>query len=231
MYGAKLLSQREGDLPYIEVKFIITNKLPTSTLNNLHLTPSASSDFAHDESETIDKTETLSPRATVEISTHFNVKSSPKQSMRIEYSLQYESGNEPHSQQLIVDIPVATFMLEEAKLDPSGFANMLAERGHEFSHRSSATVVFPIPNDKPVEEVLTHGLEMISRTTRLDIVEMVPGAASLYGKSVQGIEVAGLLKYAITGEEEEQSASMRLELKCTDSDFADAITAKVSSMS
>lgn len=232
MYAVKLLSQQEGDLPLIEVKFVITNRSSVSSLNNLQLEPSESSEFVPDNSESIAKTDCLLPRATVEFAKSLNVKSPPQQSMAISYTLQYDSGTDtPTHERFNLDISVAAFMLEEAKLDPAGFANMLADRGHEFSHRSSASVVLPIPNDKPVEEVLTHGLEMISRTTRLHIVEMVPGAASLYGKSVQGIEIAGLLKYAITGEEEDQSASMHLELKCTDGDFADALAMKVSSMS
>lgn len=229
MYGIKLLTQQEGDIPCIEIKYAITNKSPTSTFNNIKLTPAESVDFERDDSFDSTSIGNLTPHATAETSYRFNVKSAPQQSLAMTFQLQYDA-ELTQEETFDIEITVATFMLENAQLDPSGFANMLASRGHEFGHRSSATVILPIPNDKPVEEVLTQGLEMISRTTRLHVVEMVPGAASLYGKSVQGIEVAGLLKYSITGEEEDQSAAMRLEIKCTDGDFADALSAKVSNM-
>jgi AP-3 complex subunit delta-1 len=230
LYGIKLLTQQEGDVPCIEVKFVVTNKSSTNTIDNIQLIPTEADDFEHDGSESANDIASLTARATSEISYRFNVKCSPRETMAMNYKLQYDSDATQH-EELNVEITVATFILENAQLDPAGFADMLSSRGHEFGHRSSATVILPIPNDKSVEEVLTQGLEMISRTTRLHVVEMVPGAASLYGKSVQGIEVAGLLKYTITGEEEDQSAAMRLELKCTDGDFADALAVKVSNMS
>ncbi|CAO3685225.1 unnamed protein product [Umbelopsis ramanniana] len=231
MYGIKLLTQQEGDIPCIEIKYVITNKSPTSTLDNIKLTPTESVDFERDDSLDATSIGNLTLHATAETSYRFNVKSAPQKSLAMTFQLQYDAAESAQEETFDIEITVATFMLENAQLDPSGFANMLASRGHEFGYRSSATVILPIPNDKPVEEVLTQGLEMISRTTRLHVVEMVPGAASLYGKSVQGIEVAGLLKYSITGEEEDQSAAMRLEIKCTDGDFANALAAKVSNMS
>jgi AP-3 complex subunit delta len=230
MYGIKLLTQQEGDIPSIEVKYVITNKSSTSTLANIQLTPQESVDFECDDSDDVTSIGSLTPHASAETKYRFNVKSAPQQSLAMAFQLQYDAES-TQEETFNIEVTVATFMLENAQLDPSGFANMLASRGHEFGHRSSATVILPIPNDKPVEEVLMQGLEMISRTTRLHVVEMVPGAASLYGKSVQGIEVAGLLKYSITGEEEDQSAAMRLEIKCTDGDFADALATKVSNMS
>lgn len=170
----------------------------------------------------------------MEVVNRFSMKQQPEDftSMLIGYELQYNFADEPSvEEQFNLQVPVASFMLESAQLNPEGFADMLSARGHDFSHHSSATVTFPIPNDKSKGDVLTYGLETISRTTRLHVVEMVPGAASLYGKSVQGIEVAGLLKYSITGEEEDQIANMVLELKCTDDQFVQALASLVSNLS
>jgi AP-3 complex subunit delta len=234
MYGVKLLSQQEGDVPSIEVKFVITNKSSTTTLDHLRLTAFDTNVFVLENAENASSRNNVSARATVEVVNRLTMNHQPEEfsNIALGYDLQYDFADESSTHlHFNVEITVATFMLDNAQLDPNGFANMLSERGHEFSHQSSATLILPIPNDKPREDVLTNGLEVISTTTRLHIVEMVPGAASLYGKSVQGIEVAGLLKYSITGEEEDQFATMRLELKCTDHHFVEAMASKVSNLS
>jgi AP-3 complex subunit delta-1 len=234
IYGIKLLSKQEGDKASIEVNIAITNKSSTSTVESLQLTASEVHEFTLESDEMMTARSNILAKSTVEIVNRFSMKQQPENfsSILIGYELQYNVADEPNIEEHFnVQVPVASFMLEDAQLDPQGFAEMLSERGHEFSHHSSATVTFPIPNDKSKEDVLTYGLETISRTTRLHVVEMVPGAASLYGKSVQGIEVAGLLKYSISGEEEHQTANMVLELKCTDDQFVEAMASLVSNLS
>lgn len=235
IYGIKLLSKQEGDEASIEVHIAITNKSSTSTVDSLQIAASETHEFAlQQEDEKKSTCNNILAKSTVEVVNRFSMKQQPEDftSMLIGYELQYNFADEPSvEEQFNLQVPVASFMLESAQLNPEGFADMLSARGHDFSHHSSATVTFPIPNDKSKGDVLTYGLETISRTTRLHVVEMVPGAASLYGKSVQGIEVAGLLKYSITGEEEDQIANMVLELKCTDDQFVQALASLVSNLS
>lgn len=123
-------------------------------------------------------------------------------------------------------------MLPIPRLEPSIFGSLLADSIADFSYQGAA--LFPIRQHpgQSAEQALTTALETITHATRTHVVEIVPGAASLYGRSWQGYQVAGLVKYVVeaAGEGEEEGAqqtTMNVVLKCTDEDFVRGLVREV----
>ena len=120
-------------------------------------------------------------------------------------------------QQFDFEVPVPTSLLltHDPDMDPNTFASMLAERGSEFEYHEHVTIDIPLPKEEEsMQEAIVRAFEVITRTSGLAVVEVIAGAASLYGKSVQGDQVAGLLKCNI--QPEQALASLDIDLKSTE---------------
>lgn len=126
----------------------------------------------------------------------------------------------------------SVFMVhDEIPMDPTRFAELLAEHGQEFDYRDTVNVVIPITSDIAIDQMLIKALGVVTTTTQLQVVEVVPGAASLYGKTVQNSQVAGLLKYDISVEDEaHKTATMTIDLKSTDDGLLEAFVEQLSSL-
>ncbi|KAL1915223.1 uncharacterized protein VTP21DRAFT_7499 [Calcarisporiella thermophila] len=123
-----------------------------------------------------------------------------------------------------IALPPTLFMLHVPPLEPAAFAQLLSEAGESFSfHR---TIIFPVktsPSFSSIEQALKGALEILPRCSRLRIVEIVPGAASLYGQNAFGVHIAGLVKYALQpsqgqnppadAESSSDTAMMRVDLR------------------
>lgn len=130
--------------------------------------------------------------------------------------------------QIMLQIPIpASTLFVPSSMDPNQFATLLAEHGQEFAYRDLATFEIPIPGGTAVEQLLLQALNTITNSTNLQVVEVVPGAASLYAKSAQGVQVAGLLKYDLSVPEQ---ATITIDLKCTDDGFLEALVDQVQSI-
>lgn len=127
---------------------------------------------------------------------------------------------------LQVPVPASTLFIA-SPMDPTQFAALLAEHGQEFAYRDSVKFEIPIASDTAVDQLLIQALNTITTTTKLHVVEVVPGAASLYAKSAQGVQVAGLLKYDLSVPEQ---ATITIDLKCTDDGFLEALVDQVHSI-
>ena len=113
-------------------------------------------------------------------------------------------------------------------MDPAQFAALLAEHGQDFDYRDTVTLQIPISTDTAVDQALIDALSTITSTTQLQVVEVVPGAASLYAKSIQGSQIAGLLKYDLTIQE--SAATITIDLKSTDDGFLEAFVDQLTSI-
>ncbi|RUS16254.1 hypothetical protein BC938DRAFT_476640, partial [Jimgerdemannia flammicorona] len=130
-----------------------------------------------------------------------------------------------------IPISVSTFMLPIPRLEPSAFASLLADSISDFSYQGNVSFLVRQSVDQSTQQALAAALEAITRATRTHIVEIVPGAASLYGRGWQGYQVAGLVKYVVVpvveGEEGIQKTTMNVDLKCTDEDFMKGLVREV----
>jgi AP-3 complex subunit delta-1 len=104
-------------------------------------------------------------------------------------------------------------------MDPAEFASLLSEKSHEFEHSGNVTIELSL-DEEPVEEALIKALENVTSVSGLKVVEVVPGAASLYGKTVN-VQIAGLLKYTL--EMENRKATLSIDLKSTDDEILDGL--------
>jgi AP-3 complex subunit delta-1 len=106
-------------------------------------------------------------------------------------------------------------------MDPAEFASLLSEKSHEFEHSGNVTIELSL-DEQPVEEALIKALENVTSVSGLKVVEVVPGAASLYGKTAKGdAQIAGLLKYSL--EMENRKATLSIDLKSTDDEILDGL--------
>lgn len=107
-------------------------------------------------------------------------------------------------------------------MNPSTFATLLAEHGSEFEHHGHVEIQVPLIASTYQESII-HAFEVVTRTSGLMVVEVIAGAASLYGKSVQGGKVAGLLKCNVGEEQEPESVIMSIDLKSTDDELLEGL--------
>lgn len=115
-------------------------------------------------------------------------------------------------------------------MDPAEFSMLLAEHGDDFEYHGNVSLEVILSSDASIEEALINALETVTRTSGLLVVEVVPGAASLYGKSVQGVQVAGLLKYTLSMETEPKVATLSIDLKSTDDDLMGGLIHELSTI-
>lgn len=124
--------------------------------------------------------------------------------------------------------PSVFLVINQPGIDPSQFAALLENHGEQFDYRDTVQLQIPNTRDISSDQTPIDLLADISRSVRLQVVEVVPGAASLYGKSVMDVQVAGLLKYTILSED--NVISITIDLKCTDDGFLEALVDEISSL-
>lgn len=114
-------------------------------------------------------------------------------------------------------------------MDPNQFASLLAEHGGEFEYHGNVSVDVPLPSEASIQEAITNAFEVVTRTSGLMVVEVIAGAASLYGKS-SNAQVAGLLKCNLHMEEEPKYATLSIDLKSTDDELLDGLIHELSNV-
>ncbi|KAI8373125.1 adaptin N terminal region-domain-containing protein [Radiomyces spectabilis] len=227
--------------PAVAIRFIVRNKTTDLMLPRLQLHFNESLDLKPMEtkegSELASVSETFEMQAgeTIECMGVYQVQGGLVPDMVLRGELQYdvEGSYELHQHGLELRVPVSVFFLKSSTLDPASFASLLAEHGAEFEYQDSVTVQVPEDRDASVEQTLIRALASVSLTSGLHVVEVVPGAASLYAQSVNGAHVAGLLKYVLEteGDTPGLAATITVTLKSTDEEILKGIATLISSIS
>lgn len=136
-----------------------------------------------------------------------------------------------HQHAFEIPIPASLFLNSREPMDPTDFATLLAEHGDEFEHHENVSIEIPLPSDtSSIEQVLIKALNRVTATSGLVVVEVVPGAASLYGKSIQGVQIAGLLKYTLQVETEPKFATLSIDLKSTEEGLLEGLVHELSNI-
>ncbi|CAG8678163.1 2966_t:CDS:10, partial [Racocetra fulgida] len=137
-------------------------------------------------------------------------------------------------------IEIGELQHDEQKSVTIEFKVMGIVGAEEFKSCVSKTADFPFTGSTSIRlDASTNLIEqsfqndvirLISMATGTHIVEQIPGAITMYGRSVQGYQVAGLAKLTVEKnlvvEEIDipgsaQNTGVRIELKCTDQAFVD----------
>ncbi|KAJ8656449.1 hypothetical protein O0I10_007772 [Lichtheimia ornata] len=237
-YNVVLDTEKEGDDPMIRVKFSVSNKSKESTVSNLCISSPQSLDFrpvdnTTSESPSIGDEHELSFEETLNITGRFVMLGDMRRDLHISCDLQYraEDSSMVTTSDLHIPIRPSVFLVvNQPGIDPSQFAALLENHGEQFDYRDTAHLNIQNTKDTSTDQAPIELLGDISRSIRLQVVEVVPGAASLYGKSVTDVQVAGLLKYTIPSATEDNTISVTIDLKCTDDGFLEALIDEISSL-
>ncbi|KAI7881383.1 hypothetical protein K492DRAFT_161622 [Lichtheimia hyalospora FSU 10163] len=235
-YKVVLDVEKQDDDPVISVKFSVSNKSNEATVSNLCISSPQSLDFRpvdqkESQSLAIGDEHDLSPEETVHITGRFVMLGDMRRDLRIACDLQYrvEDSSMVTMSDLQIPIRPSVFLIvNQPGIDPSQFAALLENHGEQFDYRDTAQLKIPNTKDVSSDQTPIELLGDISRGIRLQVVEVVPGAASLYGKSVTDVQVAGLLKYTIPSSAEDNTIDITIDLKCTDDGFLEALIDEIS---
>ncbi|CAO3646218.1 unnamed protein product [Cunninghamella blakesleeana] len=237
-----------NNLPIINIKFFIQNKLSDNLIPNVHLEFAESFDTKlidyKENSDIASVTEKfeLNANEKVECQGYFEITGNIRQGLclrgELYYNLEESSGGEQYHQPIELIIPMNSFFLCDTTMDPSQFASLLAQHGEQFEyHENVLKPVTKFQIDSDNEKLLVELLTEVSKTSGLQVVEVVPGAASLYGKTVNGVQIAGLLKYIVNTNDEDEdnvddssSASISIDLKATDGSFLHDLVLELESL-
>ncbi|KAG0236903.1 AP-3 complex subunit delta [Actinomortierella wolfii] len=129
--------------------------------------------------------------------------------------------------EFVFSVPPSTFMLPMARLTGAEFSKVLTEQLEVFSATGSVSVMLMGNGTNGQDEAFWSAVERITRDiTHTHVVEVVEGAASFFGRSWQGFQVAGLIK-AIKNADEDYAKRLDVEMKCTDQGFVDGLVQEI----
>ncbi|CAG8758197.1 14287_t:CDS:2, partial [Acaulospora morrowiae] len=150
----------------------------------------------------------------------------------ITYTTQSDENKTRHDIPIRFELPLAVFMLNIPRTSPEQFANLISQT--DFPFTGSTTIRFDATIHSVEQAFQNEMIRLTSFATGTHIVEQVPGAITIYGRSVQGYQVVGLAKLLaeqqLMLEEDESSnmkASIKVELKCTDQAFVDGLIREI----
>ncbi|KAJ3283140.1 AP-3 complex subunit delta-1 [Borealophlyctis nickersoniae] len=144
----------------------------------------------------------------------------------LEGVLQYE-GAEERSLPLVISLPATINLLPASmiEIDPSSFANLLSD---STNFPFSASTQFLVPPSSISDDTRMATILSLAARSRLCVVEVVEGSASIFGKSRQGLYVAGLMKIRSKPRAGGKSgATMSVELKSGDRSLIEAIVEEI----
>jgi hypothetical protein len=121
-------------------------------------------------------------------------------------------------------------MLNIPRITPEQFKTTVAQTS---SFPFSGTALIQLnPNDRTFEQIFQdESIRLTTIATGTHIVEVVSSAITIYGKSVQGYQVAGLAKFSIDElSNDDAKFNIKIELKCTDQAFLDGLVREIDNM-
>ncbi|KAI7890592.1 adaptin N terminal region-domain-containing protein [Mucor mucedo] len=225
--------------PVIVIHFFVQNKDEEMMIPSLHMEFAQSFDLKlieNDDERTnmASATETFELQANekVECLARFEALGNIRQGLCLRGDLFYdvEGSSSINQHPIEIPIPASLFLNDKEPMDPAEFSTLLAEHGDDFEYHGNVSLEVTLSSDASIEEALINALETVTRTSGLLVVEVVPGAASLYGKSVNGVQVAGLLKYTLSMDTEPKVATLSIDLKSTDDDLLGGLIHELSTI-
>src|SRR3954452_937766 len=117
-------------------------------------------------------------------------------------------------------------MLNIPKINPEQFKIIVSQTSN-FPFSGSTFIQLNPTNEQTFQDEL---IRLIPIATGTHIVEEVSSAITIYGKSVQGYQVAGLAKLFVEQNESDNGnvkANIRTELKCSDQAFLDGLIREI----
>ncbi|KAI1315276.1 AP-3 complex subunit delta [Mortierella claussenii] len=244
--------------PVVSVQFRVHNRNLTQSLSSVRVELADSFDFrlggAYSGQDSVTIATTIEPQSKSDLSVDLVMLGRVRYELQVMGTLYYEihGGHEgDFSKEFSFGVPPSTFMLAIPRLTGADFSKILTEQLASFSATGSASVQLR-SRTTGQDETFWDAVEKLTKeVTHTHVVEVVDGAASFFGQSWQGYQVAGLIKVkkeasssnrgdrqggAEEGEEaagvsEEDvgagSKTIEVEMKCTDQSFVDGLAREI----
>lgn len=173
-------------------------------------------------------TSSIEPQSSASMTMDLLILGRVRYELRVMGTLFYEVNGHEESIEYNFAMPPSSFMLAIPRLTGADFSKILTEQLEAFSATGSATVTLS-SGTTGQDEVFWDAVEKITKeVTHTHVVEVVDGAASFFGQSWQGYQVAGLIKVN-KGADTDGSGSktIEVEMKCTDQTFVDGLAKEI----
>ncbi|KAF9405930.1 hypothetical protein BGZ94_003311 [Podila epigama] len=222
--------------PTVSVILRVQNRSTARTLSNVRATLADSFDVrlggADAGKEGVSLPHAIEAQATGELPMELLVMGRVRYELRVMGTLSYEldGGQQEESIEFNFAVPPSLFMLAIPRLTGADFSKVLTERIENFSATGSATMQLA-QGTTGQDELFWVAVEKVtSEVTHTHVVEVVDGAASFFGQSWQGYQVAGLIKVmksAPSDEDDHKFKTVEVEMKCTDQTFVDGLVQEI----
>ncbi|CAG8663724.1 8239_t:CDS:10, partial [Funneliformis caledonium] len=230
----------KNEPPAIIADFTLRNKISDNSLIQLSFTFESTSDIQFDNASL--EIGELQSNEQKEIHIEFKVLGIVGVRLNVSGNVSYSTPSLDEEEAIIHNIPIkfelplSVFMLNLPKITPEQFSSIVSESSN-FPF-SGSTLIQLNPTDRTFEQTFQDELiRLTSIATGTHIVQEIPSAITIYGKSVQGYQVAGLAKLFIEQNVEENElnnhnikANIRIEIKCTDQAFMDGLVREIDNM-
>ncbi|CAI2181272.1 3859_t:CDS:10 [Funneliformis geosporum] len=230
----------KNEPPVIIAEFTLQNKISDNSLTQLSFTFESTSDIQF-ENASLEIGE-LQSNEQKEIHIEFKVLGIVGVRLNVSGNVSYTTPQLDEEEATIHDIPIkfelplSVFMLNLPKITPEQFSSIVSDSS-KFPF-SGSTLIQLNPTDRTFEQTFQDELiRLTSIATGTRIVQEIPSAITIYGKSVQGYQVAGLAKLFIEQNVEENElndhnikANIRIEIKCTEQAFMDGLIREIDNM-
>ncbi|KAG0070082.1 AP-3 complex subunit delta [Linnemannia elongata] len=219
--------------PTVSIQFKVHNRNLTESISSIRATLADSFDVrlggaqAGEDSVRL-STSSIEPQSSASMTMDLLILGRVRYELRVMGTLFYEVNGHEESIEYNFAVPPSSFMLAIPRLTGADFSKILTEQLEAFSATGSATVTLS-SGTTGQDEVFWDAVEKITKeVTHTHVVEVVDGAASFFGQSWQGYQVAGLIKVN-KGADTDGSGSktIEVEMKCTDQTFIEGLAKEI----
>ncbi|KAG0334836.1 AP-3 complex subunit delta [Podila humilis] len=222
--------------PVVTVSLKVRNRTFASSLSNVRVVLADSFDVRLGGVNAGKDEVVLSPiaaQSTGEVSMELSIMGRVRYELRVMGTLYYTSSeslqqNGGESVEFNFALPPSLFMLAIPRLTGADFSKVLTEQIGQFSATGSASIQLATGTTGQDEAFWDAVQKLTAEITHTHVVEVVDGAASFFGQSWQGFQVAGLIKVMKgAGDGVELSTAVEVEMKCTDQTFVDGLVQEI----
>ncbi|KAF8936356.1 AP-3 complex subunit delta [Dissophora ornata] len=227
--------------PVVAINFRVHNRNLTQSTSSVRIVLADSFDIrlggSHAGQESVTISPSIEPQGKAELSLDLLILGRIRYELRIMGTLFYEINGHEESLEFNFGVPPSTLMLAIPRLTGADFSKILTEQLELFSATGSATVQLSTGTTGQDEQFWDAVEKITKEVTHTHVVEVVDGAASFFGQSWQGYQVAGLIKVRkggekTNGEEKEvdstgRSKTIEVEMKCTDQTFVEGLAREI----